>query len=302
MFWNWWHIALLGAVLVVGVLSGMRGVFAVNTTPTTQVVVGNAAPVVSNVVLNHGNAITLTANATTAVDINFTVTDQNGCVDVFTGGHTTSTAYRSGVGSNCTADNRYCYVVATTTNDCSGSSATANATATVYLYYFAQATDASSSFPAQNWLATVAVSDTSGATSSATSAGVELNTLTAINVQSSTIDYGTIAAGASSTGDIAVPFDNVGNSSTSLQLSGTAMSSGSDTIATSSQEYATSTFSVGSGTSLSGTPTDVPGTTITAPTSTNPVSQPIYWGILIPGGTATGTYTGTNTYTPVFQP
>jgi enamine deaminase RidA (YjgF/YER057c/UK114 family) len=42
------------------------------------------------------------------------------------------------------------------------------------------------------------------------------------------------------------------------------------------------------------------------PTSTNfsisAASRDTYWGLTAPNGTATGTYTGTNTFTAVFQP
>jgi Right handed beta helix region len=52
--------------------------------PQTKVVVTNSAPQVSAVSLNHGSTITLTADATTSVDINYTITDANGCSDIVT--------------------------------------------------------------------------------------------------------------------------------------------------------------------------------------------------------------------------
>jgi hypothetical protein len=138
----------------------------------SQVVVGNAAPTVSAVSLNHGNPITLTSNATTSIDINYTVTDNNGCGDVFYNGNVTSTAYRTAVTSACAANNLNCYItVSTSTNNCpfaTSSQSSANVTTTIFIYYFAQATDASSSFSSDTWTASVSARDQTGATSTAT--------------------------------------------------------------------------------------------------------------------------------------
>ncbi|RJP43100.1 hypothetical protein C4587_03020, partial [Candidatus Parcubacteria bacterium] len=206
---------------------------------------GNSAPLVSSVVLNHGSAITLNPNTTTTVEVNFTVTDTDGCADVFTSGGATTTVFRSGVGSSCSLSNLNCYEIATSTHNCSGGSS-ANATATLKLYYFAQATDASSSFSGEDWVAHVAVRDAGGLTASATSSHRELNTLVAVDVTTSSISYGTLSPNAN-TGSTnqAVTVKNAGNASTSLELSGTALTSGPNSIATSSQHYATSSFTFG---------------------------------------------------------
>lgn len=270
---------------------------------TTTLASGNSAPTVSAVSLNNGNPITLTVNATTSVNITFTVTDTDGCADVFTNGNVTSTAFRSGAGSSCAPNNLSCYTVSTSTHNCSGGSS-ANATSTFQIYYFAQATDASSSFPSENWQAFVLARDAANATGSVTSAGVELNTLLGIDVTSTTIGYGTIGPGAN-TGPTnqTSSVKNAGNASTTLNLSGTALTLASNSIATSSQHYATSSFTFGGSEELlSGTPTIVSGFLLTSPTSTNAVSSLIFWGIEVPAGKATGTYSGTNTFTAVFSP
>jgi hypothetical protein len=119
--------------------------------PQTKVVVTNSAPQVSAVSLNHGSAITLTANATTSVDVNYTISDNNGCADIDTD-LGTSTAMRGGVSSTCalanpTLDDLNCYeFLSRTTSTCSGNSV--DVTDTVALYYFAQSTgNPSSSYP-----------------------------------------------------------------------------------------------------------------------------------------------------------
>ncbi len=275
----------------------------------SQVIVGNAAPAVSAVVLNSGSAITLTANTTTPVTVSFTMTDSNGCGDVFYNGNVTTTAFRSGVTAACAASNLNCYVtVATTTNNCPSATtttSTANATITLSVYYFAQATDASSSFTAEDWGAQVQVRDQTGATSTATSTNRELNTTNAINVTTSSLNYGTLAAGVN-TGAVnqTATSTNAGNSSTTLRLSASAtLTSGANSISTSSQGYSTSTFTYpGTSTALTASAVTVTGFTLTSPTSTSVVERATFWGLNVPGGTATGTYTGTNVFTPLWIP
>lgn len=300
---------LPGAIFVV--LFALVGFVAISTvlaaTVTSSVVVGNATPIVSAVLTNGGNPITLTASTTQNVNVTFTVTDANGCGDVFTSGTTTVLLYRSAITSstcNSTQNPLNCYKVGITANSCVGTSSTATATATIPVYYFAEATDASSSFPAQNWLATVIASDASVAVGTADATGVEVNTLTAFNLTTTTIGYGVVPAGTDTgaTNQI-VGANNVGNSSTTLQVSASqTLTSGSNIIATSSQKYSSSafTYSVG-GTGLSGTPTTIAGFTITGSTSTAVNGKNTFWGLQVPNGTPTGTYTGASVFTALFQ-
>jgi hypothetical protein len=194
------------------------------TYPSVTVTASNSAPAVSAVSLNSGNALVLTPDSTTNFTINFTVTDTNGCSDVFTGGGVTTTVYRSGVaaGPNCTANDRSCYRVSTvTTSSCSGGNS-ANATTTVSIQYFGDATDASSSFASEDWLAHVAARDAANATGSATSTHVELSTLLALDIASTSIAYGQMAAGANTgSSNREVPIRNAGNSTTTIKVSGT---------------------------------------------------------------------------------
>jgi hypothetical protein len=267
----------------------------------------NQAPTVSSISLNHGNAIILTPNATTSIDINWSVSDANGCTDINTN-TATSTAFRFGVRSTCAVpnpatNNLNCYrFVTRATSSCSGT--TINVTDTVQIYYFAQATDASSSFPSDAWEAFALVSDAANATGSATSTNVALNTLLAINITTSSINYGTVKVG-SDTGSTnqTTTIANAGNCSTTLKVSGTAPTSGGNALATSSQHYATSSFTYNiNDTLLSDTPTAISGVLLTAPTSTNFVSTNIFWGIGIPALTTPGIYNATNTFTAVFNP
>ena len=297
---------LMGSIAVLGFFMIIQTVFGANI--STSVIVGNASPSVTSVVLNNGTAITLTENATTAIRINFTVTDNNGCGDAFFNGGTTTTVFRAAAGAACTASNLNCYIVSTSTHNCPSALSTttsANATATVEIYYFADATDSSSSYPAQDWVASVSVKDSAAASNSATSTHRELNTLTAINITTTSINYGSVSAGTDTgaTNQTATT-TNAGNSSTTLQLRASAtLVSGSNSIATTSQRYATSSFTfAGGATQLTESNVTVTSFLLLTPTSTTNVSKTSFWGLEVPSGTATGTYSGTTVFSALFQP
>lgn len=278
-------------------------------TVSSTVTVGNTAPTVTSVILNGAASIVLTANATTAVNVSALVGDTNGCGDI-SGGTTTILVYRATItSSTCdsTNDNRNCYELSAFTATSSCSSNQVNTTSTFGIYYFANATDASSTNSSTNWQATVKFTDANGATSTADATAQELLTLTALNVTTSSLAYGSVAAGADTgaTNQVATT-TNAGNATTGLRLSANStLTSGANTIATSSQEYATSTFTWNSGatsTDLTGSPVTVTGFSLTIPTSTNFVQSPSFWGLGVPGGTPTGTYTGQNLFTSLFVP
>ena len=298
---------LLISIIVLGAFLVVKTVFAGTSSTDTQVVVGNADPSVDSVTLNSGNVITLTPNATTTIYVNATISDSNGCADVFTNGSVEILVYRSGVtSSSCSSaqDNINCYKATVfTENDCAAGTS-GNATSVADIYYFADATDASSSYAAQNWIATVIATDQSAGTNALDSSGVELNILNAINVATSAIDYGTVSAG-SDTGATNEETDvtNAGNSTTTLQVSAVAaLTSGSNSIATGSQHYATSSFTFNTDDhALTDSAITVGDFTLTSPTSTEYVSSTLFWGIEIPGGTATGTYAGINGFDALFQ-
>lgn len=299
------------SVIVAGFLV-VQTIYATSVTSTVSVSTG--APVISSVNINGNNpaTITLTANATTSVNVEATISDNNGCSEI-TAGTTTILFYRSGYTSstcltNAGADASNCYFATAFTASSTCSNGSENTTTTFPVQYFARATDASSSFPTNNWIATVyfrTPDNTTGTGESthATSSNV-ISTLTAINVTTSSINYGALAASSTTGGvDQVTTTTNAGNSSTTLQLSAAStLTSGSNSIATSSQAYSTSTFTYpGTSTALTASPVTVLGFLLTAPTSTTNVAQPTYWGLLVPNATPTGTYNGTNQFTAVFS-
>ena len=292
------------AVVVVGTSFVLQAIYAANI--TSQVTVGISAPSISGVSVNGGGPITLTANATTSVSVVATVTDANGCSEITTG---TSTVllYRTGVGSSTclgAANQLNCYIATAFTASSSCAGGVQTATTTFALQYFAQPTDSSSSFSGQGWTATVIFRTPDNTTGTADSPAQQLNTLTAINVTTSTINYGTITANTNTgSTDQVTTSTNAGNSSTSLQLYALAtLTSGGNVITTSSQGYATSTFTYpGASVALTGAAVTVSGYLLTAPTSTTAVASPVFWGLNVPNATPTGTYTGTNVFASLWH-
>lgn len=277
-------------------------------TVSSTVVVANAAPTVSSVVVNAGSDIVLTASTTVNVNVTAVVDDTNGCNDI-TQGTTTVMLYRSGItSSTCitTANNNNCYRATAFTASSTCSATSINTTTTFAVYYLADATDSSNTqFSAQNWLATVIFKDPQNATGSADSSGVEVLSLSALDVTTSSINYGSMNASSTtgSTNQVATT-TNAGNTSTTLWLKANqTLVSGSNSIATSNQRYATTTFTCcgATGTGLSETLTKVTGFILTKPTAiATPVQGASFWGLEINAGQATGTYTGQTLFQAVF--
>ncbi len=308
LFLGFSFFAVLDGVFVFS--NEVFGAASSTVTASTTVVVGNAAPTVNSVTLNNGSAITLTPNATTTIYVSAQIADNNGCTDL-QNGTTTILVYRSGyTSSTCltTSSNLSCYRVTTfsASSTCTGGGTSVDTTSSVDIYYFADSTEnagtATSTYPAQNWLATVIFKDPSNATGSRDSSGVEVNVLLAINITTSSINYDTMSASSTSGSTNQVTTStNAGNSTSSLQIrANSTLTSGSNSIPTSSQKYATSSFNYDTSTTtvaITDTTTPITGTTMVTPTSTTNVSKTVFWGLTIPAGTATGTYSGVNLFT-----
>ncbi len=295
-------IVIIGGALAISILFFS---LAYADSSTTSVTVVNAAPSVTAVAITP-STITLTENATTSITVTATITDGNGCEDVFSSGTKQFTLYRSGVGASCSQDNNNCYVSSTFTvvevgNTCSGGVDTSgDIVGTTSIWYFAEATDASSSFPSENWEASVKATDFSSASSTATSSA-ELNSLYALNVTGA-ISYGSVAAGADtgSTNQTATT-TNTGNFKIDLEISGTDMTGGG-TIVASQQKYGSSSVTYASlsyNLSTSATARDWDIGKATA--SSTPAASSTFWGIAIPTGQTAASYSGTNTFTAIFS-
>ncbi len=259
-------------------------------------------PTVGGISLNGGQNITLVEGTTTTVLATTTVTDDDGYADMVSG---TSTIYRSGVsgGANCNSSLANCYQVPA--SQCTFSSCSGNQclmTCSANLEYFADsAGTATSTYTSQTWMATMSVVDSTNLYGSATiSGGVGLWPLLALEVSSPSINFGTTTPGnnTGSTNATTTVF-NTGNMPIDVGVAGNPLLSGLNSIAVNQQKYATSTFTYASCALcqvLSGAATpvgvDIPQTNSTSTQNTGN----IYFGLNVPTGSGTGSYSGTNTF------
>lgn len=292
----------LGAILFAAVFAGgAHLVFADGA--STAVTVGNATPSVTAVAISP-STITLTENATTSITITATITDGNGCDTVFASGSIVATLYRSGVGSSCSVDDNNCYrnitMVESAASCTGGVDTSGDASGTVAVWYHAEATDASSTYPSETWVADVKAIDFENA-SSTSSSTAELNSLYALNVTAS-ISYGTLAANADTgAANQSATTTNTGNYKLDIEFSGTDMT-GPDTIVAAQQKYSSTSVTYASlAYNLSTSPTSRQINLVKATASSTPSVQGTYWGIAIPSGKPAGSYTGTNTFTAIYS-
>ena len=73
------------------------------------------------------------------------------------------------------------------------------------------------------------------------------------------------------------------------------MADGGNTIVVGSQEYSAAPFTWGAGTDLTSSGVALDLTLPQGTSGTVPVTDDVSWGLGVPGGTPTGSYTGTNT-------
>ena len=311
--------------------------------------VNNVAPTISGaqIVLNGGLDMTLVTEGgeTTGFALQFTATDANSCDAV--GGNSydeisdyTMSVFRSGIGSSTcdgsagsyNANNCYPSGIATTTWNYTCTASTTSCTfgvdgidqtllydCTFPLWYIADPTDGAATntvYFAEDWRAGVSASDDDFATSTfvqSTTAGIDVESLLALNLLTATIPYGPLEPGDDSgTLTASTTVESTGNVGLDEELSGESMCgtyttgspcnpSATSTIPENEQEYATSTIAYGSGTDLSSTTPAILDINVPKSTSTStPSSGVTYWGIRVPGTiTLAGSYTGENTFTAV---
>lgn len=285
------------------------GSASVNQASNVSFTISNVAPVVSSVTFNGGSAIDLTEGANTNITIGATVTDNNSCF----GGEIATVygyAYRSGTAyAGCDtvgeANSNYCYAEVSCTvtgGTCTDATdASANYTCTVAITYYADPTDVSTQYPTENWLSNFkAIDDDAAAHNAEVAAGVEMNSLTALDVTAS-VNYGSLDVGQSNDPlDKTTTVTPTGNVGLDTEQSGSQMCTNyptcsAGTIGVSYQKYAlAASTAYASATALSGTPAEAELNVAKAITG-SPTTKNLWWGILIPTGTTPGAYSGSNT-------
>jgi len=263
----------------------------------------NTAPVVSSVVVVGGDiTVNMKNSAEKTVTITGTISDNNSCADLTSA---TSSVYLSSVAGleNCAADDDECYQIAAVScvqdgGTCSGTTdLSTNYTCTVNMAFNSIPTDpsANNSNASNNWLAGVKAIDNNAAIHIATSASaVELITVSALEITELGIPYGAVKGGQDTgTYNATTTIVNYGNSPLNSGVSGTDM--GPIAIANQKYDLTPATYlSLANNASAVNTTVD-----IVAPkpnTDVLDIEDSIYWGIAIPGGTASGDYSGMNSF------
>lgn len=307
-------------------------------------VVNNVAPNITTstiALVDTDNAgfleLTTAGGRTDNFKVTFTVTDANSCQNSSSAAEFTSattSVFRSGVGTTSCGiatdfDSNDCYPsISNMTNfsctqdgaSCSGSSdPDATWTCTFGLWYNADPTHTSSFYIAQDWSASVSVTDDDGANSFLTEASThnELLNFLAFDVSSTSIPYGSLEPGqthsvlGTSTDLIArgntgldqdVYGDTMCTTWSALDSCDTNGVNPANDIPIGNQKVATSSVSYGSAQAYtmtgSTTPVDlairVPKTTATS----SPNTRYAWWGMGVPGAiTTAGAYSGQNVLT-----
>ncbi|MEK7187654.1 MAG: hypothetical protein AAB691_02280, partial [Patescibacteria group bacterium] len=153
-----------------------------------EITTKGAAPALGSVTLNNGSDISLTPATTTRIYASSSVvSDADGAGDIL---YATSTFYRSGVtgGQDCVANDLNCYQTAS--SSCSFAASTSTVSCYTDIWYFAQATDASSSFSAESWQAAISVTDKQAVSTrvSSTVGTVQIISLIAIGSATSSLN------------------------------------------------------------------------------------------------------------------
>ena len=256
----------------------------------TSVTVTNATPVASAANIDSGASnVTLTENTTATVTCVATVTDNNGFADIDS---VEARLYETAQGAAGVANDNYRYIL-TGDLECipsSGAGLTETYTCAFSVQFFAN--------PA-GWSCQVTPTDGGGAGTLDTDT-ITVDSLNALDVVAG-IAYGDMGLGTDSgVSPIATLVTNTGNTLMDPQVSAAAvMSCASGSIPIANQKYAASTFTYSSGgVALSSAATTL-NLALPKPTTTTPVTDNSYWGILIPSDSVDGACTGANTFTAV---
>ena len=264
---------------------------------SSPVITVSSALVVDNVQLNGQVAIDLIENTTQPVSATADISHPSDCNSIT---NVTAKMYRYGVANekDCTPDNNNCYSVASC-NETSCVGTDAVYTCTINMQFHADPTDSGSTWESEYWQAWIEATDGSLTESDYSPADApEVNTLSALNIDPTTINYETVNPDNVSA-EKTVIVQTTGNASIDVKLSGIDMTWSGNTILVGQQKYNTgSGFDWETeGVALDGTltchelssgkPTDSP---------TN-VTENIYWKLKVPTGKAAGgPYTGNNAF------
>jgi hypothetical protein len=255
-----------------------------------------AAPTVSSVrigVSSYGpnvSPLTVSPNIATNYFINGTVSDTDGYTDIVS---VAAVLYRSGVanGADCTADNNNCYRPAIC-NLSNGSGNNVDYSCAVALQYYTDPTD-TGTYASESWKVRIRVTDSSQSVDDS-AYNTELNSLLAISISPSNINYGNQSLGATSN-SVRVDVKNSGNVAADSAVSAAGnLTCAIGSILVANQKYGRTDVAYGSlEYTLSTSPANA-GLTLPAQTDDfTAVIDELYFRILVPSSGVRGNCNGT---------
>ncbi|PIR73936.1 MAG: hypothetical protein COU35_05170 [Candidatus Magasanikbacteria bacterium CG10_big_fil_rev_8_21_14_0_10_47_10] len=298
---------------------------------TSQASITNEAPTISNVIVaasSQGSSLgtfNTSENASTNIYVRGDITDNNGCVEVDDGitqaGELRVLLYRTG--ATCTGqidwDERNCYLFENTNqsnydggigsaNYDDGNGVTSDFTGCT------QGTDITMSFEMKiptsfnidaniDWVASAMVGDTVDFTFGPTSTSdtFTVATLSALDIDTAFLDFGTLSVGSTSTEQTVVVTNTGNNDSLDIQLSGTNMPCSIGTIATDNIRYSSSVgFAWTAGTQLESASASFGVPLAKSTVTTTASTDDSYWKLEVPVASSTGfsgACSGTITFT-----
>jgi len=298
-----------------GSISAITNAHAGDSSAYTTKICGNGAgpipPSISGLTLNSGNDINLNESSYRFASTSMLVTDVLGCSTITSVTAKAYLASSTNSGTLCNPNDRTCYPdtyysacsATTTGNTCTGGPDTSvEYDCGFKFWYIATPTDAGSPWATSIWSVAATATDALSLTSTATNTGqnIEVNSLLALDISPTSINYGTLEPGQD-TGLINQSVDviNTGNVDMDPQLKGDSMTSGPNSIAETYQQYLGSTFTYGIGVALSSIYTTLNLSLSNPVSTTTSVVASTYWGLQVPLGRLTGTYTGLNYFQAV---
>jgi hypothetical protein len=306
---------VLGLILLAGVVFVLVSLIVPNTQGddiTTSASIQNVTPSIDSVYISDdqygmaddysGGTITgLNSGSTKTVHVNGVVSDDNGFDDIF---QVSVVLFRTTKTSSCSADKNDCYS-GNTSASCSLNTAYGDSIQAQYdcefaLEYFIDGTDSNSANSGDEWTVEVIVEDDDAETDTDTTVTKDIETLLSLNIPA-TIDFGTLALGASTTdaNNVEMSITQYGNVNADVEVSGASLTcdSSDGVIPLGNIEWSLSDVGYGSQNDLTGSAVDTNFGIATRTDEASPLIKKLYWEILIPTTGVEGDCSGTTVVT-----
>lgn len=287
------------AVFAVGLLTAQIALGEDVFAPTVESAFLNSSPFVNVDGYENGTIGDLVAASTSSLYINGLVQDLDGSASILS---VSAVFYRSGAqdGSNCLADNNFCYRVAACDTQANEDPNQLLFSCPISLWYYADSTVTGGRYENDNWRVSVKASD-SLADGFNDSLYKEMPKLLALNIPSE-IDFGIMNLGSVSTSEnnVAMAISQDGNVVADVEVSGSSLScSVNGEIPLENQSWALNDVGFANGVVLTALAVDTNLNVSYQDDDFSIPTQNLYWNLSIPESGLGGMCTGVTTVTAI---